>query len=34
VLSGARHFTPEEEPREVADILGGLLSRALGTVKA
>lgn len=27
VLSGARHFTPEEEPREVADILGGLLSR-------
>jgi pimeloyl-ACP methyl ester carboxylesterase len=29
VLSGARHFTPEEEPREVADILAGLLSRSL-----
>jgi len=26
VLSGARHFTPEEEPREVADILGRLLT--------
>lgn len=26
VLSGARHFTPEEEPREVADILGRLLA--------
>lgn len=25
VLSGARHFTPEEEPRVVADILGRLL---------
>ena len=31
VLSGARHFTPEEEPREVADILGGLLSRPLSS---
>ena len=29
VLSGARHFTPEEEPREVADILGALLARPL-----
>jgi pimeloyl-ACP methyl ester carboxylesterase len=27
VLSGARHFTPEEEPREVAEILARLLSR-------
>ena len=26
VLSGARHFTPEEEPREVAEILARLLS--------
>lgn len=26
VLSGARHFTPEEEPREVAEILGRLLA--------
>lgn len=31
VLSGARHFTPEEEPREVADILGGLLARPLSS---
>ncbi len=26
VLSGARHFTPEEEPREVAEILARLLT--------
>jgi pimeloyl-ACP methyl ester carboxylesterase len=26
VLSGARHFTPEEEPRDVAEILARLLS--------
>ena len=26
VLSGARHFTPEEEPREVAEVLARLLS--------
>jgi 2-hydroxymuconate-semialdehyde hydrolase len=26
VLSGARHFTPEEEPREVAEILAHLLT--------
>jgi pimeloyl-ACP methyl ester carboxylesterase len=26
VLSGARHFTPEEEPREVAEILERLLA--------
>ena len=26
VLSGARHFTPEEEPREVAEIIADLLS--------
>ena len=26
VLSGARHFTPEEEPREVAEILARLLA--------
>ena len=34
VLSGARHFTPEEEPREVADILGGLLARPLVVLSA
>jgi pimeloyl-ACP methyl ester carboxylesterase len=28
VLSGARHFTPEEEPREVAEILARLLATA------
>jgi pimeloyl-ACP methyl ester carboxylesterase len=31
ILSGARHFTPEEEPREVAEILGALLSRPLSS---
>ena len=31
VLSGARHFTPEEEPREVAGILSDLLSRPLSS---
>ena len=31
VLSGARHFTPEEEPREVADILSGLLARPVSS---
>ncbi|MEO8623072.1 MAG: alpha/beta hydrolase, partial [bacterium] len=31
ILSGARHFTPEEEPREVAEILGALLTRPLSS---
>ncbi|MEP6991142.1 MAG: alpha/beta hydrolase [bacterium] len=30
VLSGARHFTPEEEPREVAEIIETLLATAGG----
>ncbi|MEP7002405.1 MAG: alpha/beta hydrolase, partial [bacterium] len=31
ILSGARHFTPEEEPREVAEIVGALLARPLSS---
>jgi pimeloyl-ACP methyl ester carboxylesterase len=27
VVAGARHFIPEEAPRQVADVLGGLLAR-------
>lgn len=33
ILSGARHFTPEEEPREVAEILGRLLATGLRTAQ-
>jgi pimeloyl-ACP methyl ester carboxylesterase len=27
VVAGARHFIPEEAPRQVADVLGALLAR-------
>jgi pimeloyl-ACP methyl ester carboxylesterase len=27
VIAGARHFTPEESPRQVAEAIAGLLSR-------
>jgi 3-oxoadipate enol-lactonase len=28
IVPGARHFTPEESPRQIADAVAGLLARA------